>query len=362
MFWFKQLKKIYVDRQVKNSALVKKILDHLPNLPVRIVSSLEEIQDELRLAPDPVSESKRMLFLTREKYFIRPCPCTPGCVSCDYWTLDLNLNCPLDCSYCILQAYFNHQPLTIAVNQEEIKKELEVFFSRQNKSVIRLGTGELGDSLALDSLTGQAVFLAGLLKGRKRSFLELKTKTAYVEPLIEISPSENLVLSWSLNTKRIINSEEAGSASLEERLATAARAAKYGYKVGFHFDPIIYYSTWEKDYEEVIEELFKQVPVEAIAWVSLGTLRFPAKLKEIARARFPHSLIYEAEFIQSWDGKFRYPRPVRVKVYKRIKEIFETHNSGDRLYLCMESSEVWRDFKGQNKKGKPEASPFPWLI
>jgi len=361
MFWTKQIKKIYVNRQVKNSPLVENILSQLSPLPFQVVNSLEDVQSELRLAPDPIAEGKRTLFLTKEKAFIRPCPCTPGAVGCGYWTLDINLNCPLDCSYCLLQAYFSLQPLTIAVNRRELEAELKTFFNRRNNQVLRLGTGELSDSLAFDSLTGQASFLADLFRDRKGVWLELKTKTASVDSLLEIAPSDNIVVAWSLNSRRIIASEENGSASLEERLKSACLAVEYGYKVAFHFDPVIYYSNWEREYEEVIGELLDRVPAGSIAWISLGTLRFPGKLKEIARERFPQSLIFEEEFVKAWDGKFRYPKPLRLKIYKKFKDLFQTQGLSDRLYLCMESPEVWREVKETNKKGKLLASPFSWL-
>jgi spore photoproduct lyase len=361
MSWIKQLKKIYVNRQVKNSPLVENILSRLVSIPFQLVDGLEDIQSELRLAPDPIAESKRTLFLTREKAFIRPCPCTRGAVGCGYWTLDLDLNCPLDCSYCLLQAYFDLQPLTIAVNRHELEAELKAFFGHRNSQVVRLGTGELSDSLALDSITGQASFLAGLFRQREGVWLELKTKTASIDSLLEISPPDKVVVAWSLNSKRIIASEENGSASLEERLGSAARAVEHGYKVAFHFDPVIYYYNWEREYEEVIEELLEKVPAGSIAWISLGTLRFPGKLKEIARERFSQSLIFEEEFVRAWDGKFRYPKPLRLKIYKKFKDLFQAQALSDRLYLCMESPEVWKEFTRQNKKGKLLASPFSWL-
>ncbi len=356
----KWIKRIFVNRQVENSPLVERIISRLKPTPVQLVDRLEEIQAELRLATDPIAESKRVLFLTGEKAFIRPCPCSPGAIPCGYWTVDLNLNCPFDCSYCILQVYFNLQPLTIAVNQGDLESELDAFLADTRNNLLRIGTGELGDSLALEAISGQASFLIDLFRNKKRVCLELKTKTAAINSLLTSPASENVIFAWSLNTERIIKMEEIGSASLAERLRSAEKAVERGFKVAFHFDPIIYYSGWEKEYGQVCEALLKKIPLAAIAWVSLGTLRFPGKLREIARQRFPRSSIYEEEMVRSWDGKFRYPRPLRMKIYQMLTDIFRAHDAGDKLYLCMESPEVWQDFSKQNKKGKQLASPFFW--
>jgi spore photoproduct lyase len=186
----KWIKRIFVNRQVENSPLVERIIGRLKPTPVQLVDRLEEIQAELRLATDPIAESKRVLFLTDEKAFIRPCPCSPGAVPCGYWTIDLNLNCPLDCSYCILQAYFSLQPLTIAVNHKDLESELGAFLASTRTKVLRIGTGELGDSLALEPISGQASFLIDLFRDKKGVLLELKTKTAAIDSLLVSPPSE----------------------------------------------------------------------------------------------------------------------------------------------------------------------------
>ncbi|MGB9894262.1 MAG: SPL family radical SAM protein, partial [Candidatus Saccharicenans sp.] len=242
------IKKVYVDRLVENSKSALKILEKLKGLPVEVVESPEPIKKELRFSPDPVGEGKQILYLTKQKSFSRPCPCTPGCLGCGYWTIDLDLNCPLDCSYCILQKYLEGQPLTVALNREDLKRELEVFFEQKKTGVWRIGTGELADSLALDELTENSVFLIEVFRDRPQFLLELKSKATYLELLLSLKPPTNVILAWSLNSPAIIKSEERRTASLEDRLEAAGRAVAHGYKVAFHFDPIVYYEDWVNDY------------------------------------------------------------------------------------------------------------------
>ncbi|MGQ9801786.1 MAG: radical SAM protein [Candidatus Saccharicenans sp.] len=362
MSW-RQIKKIWVDQKAEKAELTRRLLDRLPDVPVELVAGLEPIKREFRLSSDPVGESKQHLFITEQKSFIRPCPCTPGSVGCGYWTIDLDLNCPFDCSYCILQQYLNWQPLTVAVNRDELRVELESFFQRKAGGIIRLGTGELADSLALDELSENSIFLVEAFRGRDQFWLELKSKSDYIQPLLEIRPADNVVLSWSLNPEAIIASEEKGTARLGERLQAAARAAGHGYRVGFHFDPILHYPGWRADYEALVAEIFRLAPAEAISWVSLGSLRFPAALLPVARRRFPHSRIYELEFIRSAEGKYRYPRPVRLWLYQELAEMLAAYRLEDKIYLCMESEEVWRVFLEKIKRGRRNfAFPFPWQV
>ncbi|MDI6848841.1 MAG: radical SAM protein [Candidatus Saccharicenans sp.] len=356
-----KIKKVWLDRRVAGTAPTRLLLEKLEGRPVEIVETVETVRRAIRLAPDPVGESKKHLFVTEQKSFIRPCPCSPGCVGCGYWTIDLDLNCPFDCSYCILQKYLDCQPLTVAVNLEQLRAELDEFFSRRPAGIIRVGTGELADSLALDELTGHSYFLVESCRRRDGFLLELKSKSGLPRALLQIKPAGNVILSWSLNPPQVIKGEEKGTACLEERLQAAAEAVRHGYRVGFHFDPILHYPGWRQDYERVVESIFRRIPVDAVIWISLGSLRFPPDLMPLARRRFPDSRIYEHEFIRSGEGKYRYPRPLRLRLYGELAGMFSAYGAGDRLYLCMESVEVWREFTEKIKRGRRNfAFPFPW--
>ncbi|NOR26487.1 MAG: DNA photolyase, partial [Desulforhopalus sp.] len=110
-------------------------------------------------------------------------------------------------------------------------------------------------------------------------------------------------------------------------------------------------------YASTIDKLFEAVPAEAIAWISLGALRFLPSLKEIGIKRFPSSRIYYNEFIRGLDGKARYFRPNRVELYQVIYErLKERSASTTCIYFCMESDEIWQEVMGftpEDKGGLP---------
>jgi spore photoproduct lyase len=82
----------------------------------------------------------------------------------------------------------------------------------------------------------------------------------------------------------------------------------------------------------------------------MGGLRYIPRLKEIGIERFPGSTIYYNEFIQGLDGKARYFRPNRVKLYTFIYNLLLDHKekSGAEtcIYFCMESDEIWQQVMG----------------
>lgn len=314
------------------------------------VSVLEEdcLPDIAGTYPANMSKGKKHLFLCRQRgRFFKPCPGTREYQCCGYHVLNIGMNCPMDCVYCILQAYLNNPWLSFFVNVEDLFAELDQELQTHPERLYRIGTGEFTDSLALDSLTAFAPRLVEYMSRTSNGVLELKTKSVAVGNLKGLLHNGRTVLAWSLNSPPIMKREELLTAGLEERLAAAARCADWGYLLAFHFDPIIWHPGWEEGYRHTIKRLFATVPGERIVWISLGALRFLPRLKTIAGDRFPVSRFFYEEFVEGLDGKSRYFRPKRVEMYQvLVNELRRYAAETTCLYFCMESDVIWREVFG----------------
>ncbi len=341
---------IYIEESCRDLPYVQEMIQKAGKVSIKTVAE----QDFSRLQSGGyvkgLSKGKRNLLLTRNKgKFLKPCPATREYRCCDYQVLNIGMNCPMDCVYCILQAYLNNPWLSFFVNVEDLISELEEAFAREPDRIWRIGTGEFTDSLALDNLTGLSAKLVNFMALRKNSILELKTKTANIENLNNLDHGGNTIVSWSLNSPHIMAQEELHTASLQDRLAAASKCAEWGYKIAFHFDPIIYHDNWQQGYAATISQLFDQVPAENIAWISMGALRFLPPLKNIVKDRFPNCKIFYEEFIEGLDGKSRYFRSQRVELYQSVYGELVKHVSPKTcVYLCMESDEIWKEVFGYN--------------
>jgi spore photoproduct lyase len=334
---FPDFEKILIENGAEETEITRRILAALPRTPVQQVAP--GFQPD---KPVSLSRSKRILYLARFKgEAVKPCPGTRGYLCCGYRILHIGTNCPMDCSYCILQAYFNQPYLRIFVNVEEIFQRLRAFVETCPHRPIRLGTGEFTDSLALDPLTGFTRILHRELESLEGVVVELKTKTAAVSSLLDLPFSSKLIVSWSLNPEEVIRREERYAASLEERLGAAVRCQEKGYLVGFHFDPIFYYPGWEEAYERTVRSLLASVRSKGIAWISLGCFRYLPSLRAVIEARHPRASYIHQEFIPALDGKMRYPQPLRVAVYRKMVEWIRRYDEEVLLYFCMENPSVW---------------------
>jgi spore photoproduct lyase len=289
---------------------------------------------------------------------VKSCPGTPEYVCCGLEIVHIGQGCPMDCRYCALQGYFNRPVLEVFVNTDDLLTQVQEHVTSDPNRFHRMCTGEFTDSLALDPLTGLAKRLVKQFSGFTNATIELKTKTDFIEPLLDIDPRGRAVLSFSLNAAPVTRREEIRSTSLKQRLSAAVRAQDRGYRLGFHFDPIIPIDGWERHYAETIDALYGSVKERSIAWISLGVLRFVPALKDVIRDRFGPVRYFADGFVPGLDGKSRLPVDRRIAILKRIADLIRRHDPDAPLYLCMESPLVWREALGLTMENDEELGAY----
>jgi DNA repair photolyase len=343
----RQIKRILVEKEAVGYEMTRRILARLSSVPVEVIQDREAIKALTRDRAAWLPEAKTTLLLAVQKGpFWRPCPGTKDYICCGYQVLQVTLNCPMDCTYCVLQGYVNIPAITIFVNVEDLFNELETRWAASPEEGWRLGTGEFGDSLALDDLIGLNERLIPRLAGQRQAILEIKSKWPYLDHLLSLGPNPQVIFAWSLNPPEIILGEERLAASLQIRLKAASRAAAAGFRIAFHFDPLIYFPGWEEAYRQTVEAIGTAVPSQAIAWISLGGLRFLPPMRQLILQRFPRSRIAAQEMVLAPDGKLRYFKNLRIEMYARMREWLSKAAPEAFLYLCMESPRIWQEVFG----------------
>ncbi len=345
---------LYVEAQVADHPMAATFAQRLGLTP-RIVDEQSQLFGQIKNDGDPWGRGKQVLLLSRNKgAFLKQCPGTREYTCCDYQILHIGSYCTMDCSYCILQSYFHPPILHYFVNHDDLMNELD---QKLNQSkILRIGTGEFTDSLIWESWSDLTERLIDRFAQQNRAVLEIKTKTTAIDHLKDKRSNGKTIMSWSLNTPRIISSQERGTATLRARLRAAAQCHASGYPLAFHFDPMMIYPGCEEDYRKVIEQLFDTISADAIVWISMGTLRFMPALKPIIQRRFPHSNIVYGEFITGLDGKMRYFKPLRISLYRSMVKWIRDLAPQVTTYLCMEDEQVWTQsfgFSPQSKGGLP---------
>ncbi len=287
---------------------------------------------------------QKVEFVEDSTDIIRQCPGTKHHICCGYQTIDLIEGCVLSCSYCILKAYLKNDAIKVSCDPAAITGELDRRIDDSSGHILRFGTGELSDSLALDRRLKLNAFLVDYFGKKKKAILELKSKWADFRHLIpHLNPYT--VISFSVSPQRFIDSEEKRTSPIRKRLKAARLAQEKGCFVGLHFDPVVIYDGFEKDYYYLIEDIRRILDPEKIIWISLGLLRFPAALHgqliENKRKR-----LLTGEFIRGEDGKYRYIKPERIRIYKMLFKQLKDIDQRLFIYLCMERADIWKEVFG----------------
>ena len=342
-----QPEQILIDPAVQDTTLTRKICKTFSHVPQQITQKFAWQQEQHKFDPvkNPLTKGKKILHLKEFKgQFVKSCPgWSDQLVCCNYFTLDLVENCPFECSYCILQAFLNKPILTVHANLEEILAQIREKVCSNPQLLFRIGTGEHSDSLALDPLLGISAYLIRFFAQLPNAVLELKTKSNHVDHLLKLPHSGRTLISWSINPEMIVNQEEHKTARLHERLAAAAKVSEAGYKIAFHFDPLIYYNGFEQGYTELIENLLQKIPAKRISYVSMGTLRYLPRLRAVVNERFPNSRLFLGEFVAAEDGKMRYQKAIRKHLLRTVQQKLKEVAPEIPLYLCMEKGQLWQD-------------------
>ncbi|MGV8074226.1 MAG: radical SAM protein [Syntrophobacteraceae bacterium] len=340
-------KKIIVETEVAQSPLVATLRRRLPDAEFNFTE---------RVPAGRMHDPTSLEVVAFRGRLFKSCPGTKHYFCCGYRILHFGLQCTLDCSYCILQAYLNQPNLRIFGNTDAMLLEVSDELHANPNSLYRIGTGEFTDSLLLDPWTEFSRTLVPFFAREPNGILELKTKTVFIQNLADLDHKGHTIVAWSLNTEAVRKREEPKASSIRERLNAARLCADWGYKLAFHFDPMIEHPGWREGYKEILDRLFDAVDPAHIVWISLGAFRFMPGLKPVIETRHSLSRIPYGEFIRGLDDKMRYFRDIRVELYAPMVDYIRKVDPGICVYLCMEGVDIWQDafgFSPEERGGLP---------
>lgn len=325
-------KDVYIEASALESGLAQRARETFPAARFHVWDGKEKVG-----SPN-FSRRTETLLIHREKYdFLKPCPCSAGNAGCGYNLVNLGFGCRFECEYCFLQQYQNLHAVLLPANVQDFLDKIDgAVFRKGPFDRPRIGSGEFTDSLVFDGLTRYSRAIVPFFRARPHLQFEFKTKSTCIEGLLEEGGCENVVVSWSVNAPEFIEKTEHFTPSLTQRLAAAAQTARAGYRLGFHFDPVVPFEGWKEAYARAAEQIAASVPADKVAWISVGLLRFSRELKKAVENRFPDNTILDGEFLLDFDGKMRYPESLRREAYAYFVPLLRGLFPKAVVYVCME--------------------------
>lgn len=243
------------------------------------------------------------------------------------------LNCVYDCRYCFLQGMYRSAHLVLFINYELFLEQLDAVIEEHPPGSCTFFSGYDGDSLALEPLTEFVAEFLPFFHDRPGAQLELRTKSARVEALLEREPLENCVVAFSLSPEGVGEALEAGVPPLARRLSVARELQRRGWPVGLRFDPLIHARDWREQYTGLFEAAFEALDPSRLHSVSLGSFRLPRATHRKLERLFPEEPLL-AHGLEDRDGLVGYHRELQEELESFCTERVLEHLPADRFFPC----------------------------
>jgi len=292
------------------------------------------------------------------------CPCPKDgelTRCCNLKTLDAVQQCGFACAYCSIQSFYSNDEIKVVsdldayldrlllkdLNKETVNKETV------NNEIWHIGTGQASDSLLLGDDFGTLSALGHFAKRNPQTIIELKTKSARTNWL-SLNLPRNIVSTWSINAKTIVEKEEHLTASLNARINAAKKCSQENRLVGFHIHPMIYFKGWEEEYSNLVKQLCDNIEVNNVVMIGLGALTFTKQNLKALRESGRPTRVTQME-LTPIAGKFSYPMEVKKKMFSFVYNEFpQEWKEKVFFYLCMEDPSLWMPCLGREYTNNAE--------
>ena len=316
----------------------KKILNRLENY-INQLRQKEKKYPESGLFNPPVRERNRIIEDNTKQKIHGKCPvASEKTICCNLHTIDAVENCVFGCSYCTIQTFYGKDILI----QKDIKQKLDNIEIDPDR-FYHFGSGQSSDSLAWGNRNGILDAFCIFASKHPNILLEFKTKSKNISYFLENQVPVNIVCSWSLNSSIIIENEEHFTADLDERIASARAVADRGMKVAFHFHPLVWYQGWKKDYQDIINLIQNNFGPDEILFISFGSVTLIKPVLQKIRDLGNPTKTLQMELVKDPHGKFTYPDPIKIEMFKFMFNSFQTWHNNVFFYLCMEKESIWKE-------------------
>jgi len=347
---------ILVWRKVADHLETRRIIEMFPKAGWQIVERQRETSLPSHSSRHAIVASKRVLLIGTATSFVRRFTgYLGGNIRCApyYKLVPVSNGCPYYCTYCYLAfVYRDYLPcIKMNINYGKMFDEIQRIVA-DTHGAAAFNMGEMLDSLVLDHVTHLTQQLVPYFSRFPSGYLMLLTKSSNVDGLLGVEPNSQIVVSWSLNPQRIIETYELGTANLDERIDAARRCQEHGYRIRLRIDPGILYPDWKAGYADLICRSLTLLQPENITLGMLRLLPGHLHLAEQAYDSRGRKLRDAMLAHRGSDGKLRYSSSDRVEFYGFLIRVIRDLNKHVSIGLCRETPDVWNSLHDQCALGK----------
>lgn len=304
---------IYVEEQLLGKERAERILQHFPKAQVVPIQHYKDVFN--RRGQNVELQHRYPSLILAEKRGRLVYPGAPVCQSFGnqhFYYTSSGMNCLFDCEYCYLKGMYPSGNLLLFLNMEEIFREVEELLLQHP---VYLCVSYDTDLLAMEEIFPYGAMWAEFVKRHPDLSIEIRTKSGalgYWKEIKEVfergekaDARARMIFAFTLSPEYIIREYEHRTGSLGARLKSIRAGLALGFPVRICFDPMIFCMDWQEQYEAMLKEVFRELPMEKIRDVSIGSFRISeAYLKNMRRA-LPNSPVVQYPY-ENRQGVYHY--------------------------------------------------------
>ncbi len=330
------IKNIFVEDELKGLSQIDEITKFFPGAAVQFIARYDQYWGQFK-KPYLHKRDQLNLYLAKKRgQLVKEAPAAYGLSGEPHYYFIHAYNCIYECQYCYLQGYFNTPDLVLFLNHDDIIKQMQETL-QSHSDTVWFHAGEFSDSLALSHITKELPRYFEFFAQNRRAKLELRTKSSNIKELLKLDPLPNVFTSFSLSPADMAKRIDLKTPTLKARLKAMQQLVRAGHPIAVHLDPIIYSDDLEKEYVELFEAFKEYELIDAIAYISLGVVRFTKAVHREVERNYPDSYLHTQPMVTSFDNKVRYEHALRHWMLGTVKNIaLNVGIAEEKLYLCME--------------------------
>lgn len=303
---FTMLKTIYIEADLLNHPRVKALRNRYPTSDYIVCEHYGEVFNKKSQNFRLQKQAPALILAKKEGQRVLPAPENFGISVAENYYFSHFLNCPYDCRYCFLQGMYWSANYVWFINYEDFQEDILKISQSANSNPIYFFSGYDGDSLALEPLTNFVAAYLPFFATLNNVYLELRTKSVQIRSLLKHPVIEQCIIAFSFTPEPISKKIEHGVPSVQARIHAMQHLAKQGWKLGLRLDPLIDSHAFEDHYQQLIDDIFSQVPASHFHSVSIGPMRFPKEMYHRITALYPTEPLF-AQPLSDREGLHSYP-------------------------------------------------------
>jgi spore photoproduct lyase len=323
---------VYIEKQIAAHHAVPAVLKRLGNPQVVEINHYKELLNQTSSDWRLQKQVQKIILAKRtDNFYYKGSSVTSHFGYKHFYYNTLALNCVFDCDYCYLQGMFNTPHLVMFLNNEDFIDATMQLLKRIDAPVYFAISYDT-DLLAIENIYPYCKEWIHFSQQQKKLTIEIRTKSAYIKPLVESAPGDNVIIAYTLSPQEVVRWHELQTPPLLSRIKAIKAVLAQGWRVRICIDPILLVPEWKQAYLNLFELMQQHFDLPQIDSFSLGVFRMNQDfLKRIRQQRSDTAVLF-GNFEKQGDI-VSYPRYIKEAMLHEISNIIRHYASDAKIYM-----------------------------